>query len=42
VHGADSPELVDVTDLGRLLYACLVSRRRFSRFCSEPQCPKRL
>jgi putative peptidoglycan lipid II flippase len=26
VHGADPPELVDVTDLGRLLYACLVSR----------------
>src|SRR3712207_2536249 len=26
VHGADTPELVDVTDLGRLLYACLVSR----------------
>ena len=26
VHGADAPELVDVTDLGRLLYACLVSR----------------
>jgi putative peptidoglycan lipid II flippase len=26
VHGADNPELVDVTDLGRLLYACLVSR----------------
>jgi putative peptidoglycan lipid II flippase len=26
VHGADTPELVDVTDLGRLLYACLVAR----------------
>jgi putative peptidoglycan lipid II flippase len=26
VHGADTPELVDVTDLGRLLYACLVGR----------------
>ena len=26
MHGADTPELVDVTDLGRLLYACLVSR----------------
>ncbi len=26
VHGASTPELVDVTDLGRLLYACLVSR----------------
>ena len=26
VHGADTPELVDVLDLGRLLYACLVAR----------------
>ena len=26
VHGADTPELVDVLDLGRLLYACLVCR----------------
>ncbi|MCW2812082.1 MAG: hypothetical protein JWP61_2540 [Friedmanniella sp.] len=26
VAGADTPELVDVLDLGRLLYACLVSR----------------
>ena len=26
VHGADTPELVDVTDLGRLLYAGLVGR----------------
>ena len=26
VHGADTPELVDVTDLGRLLYAALVCR----------------
>ena len=26
VHGADTPELVDVTDLGRLLYASLVCR----------------
>ena len=26
VHGADTPELVDVTDLGRMLYASLVSR----------------
>jgi putative peptidoglycan lipid II flippase len=26
VHGADTPELIDVTDLGRLLYASLVSR----------------
>ena len=26
VLGADTPELVDVTDLGRLLYACLVGR----------------
>ena len=26
VHGADTPELIDVTDLGRLLYACLVAR----------------
>jgi putative peptidoglycan lipid II flippase len=26
VHGASSPELVDVLDLGRLLYAALVSR----------------
>ncbi len=26
VHGADSPEMVDVTDLGRLLYAALVCR----------------
>jgi putative peptidoglycan lipid II flippase len=26
VNGADTPELVDVADLGRLLYACLVSR----------------
>jgi putative peptidoglycan lipid II flippase len=26
VHGADTPELVDVTDLGRLLYATLVCR----------------
>ncbi len=26
VHGADTPELVDVTDLGRLLYATLVAR----------------
>ena len=26
VHGADTPELIDVTDLGRLLYASLVCR----------------
>jgi putative peptidoglycan lipid II flippase len=26
VHGADTPQLVDVTDLGRLLYASLVCR----------------
>jgi putative peptidoglycan lipid II flippase len=26
VHGADTPELIDVTDLGRLLYAGLVAR----------------
>ena len=26
VHGANTPELVDVTDLGRLLYASLVCR----------------
>ena len=26
MHGADTPELVDVTDLGRLLYASLVCR----------------
>jgi putative peptidoglycan lipid II flippase len=26
VHGADTPELIDVTDLGRLLFASLVSR----------------
>jgi putative peptidoglycan lipid II flippase len=26
VHGADTPELVDVLDLGRLLYAALVAR----------------
>src|SRR5215211_4160724 len=26
VHGADTPEHVDVLDLGRLLYACLVCR----------------
>ena len=26
VHGADTPELLDVTDLGRLLYASLVCR----------------
>ncbi len=39
VHGADTPELVDVTDLGRLLYACLVSRWPGGPAFSLPDAP---
>ena len=39
VHGADTPELVDVTDLGRLLYACLVSRWPGGPAYSLPDAP---
>ena len=35
VHGADTPELVDVPDLGRLLYACL-SVPLARRSCVQP------
>ena len=39
VHGADTPELVDVTDLGRLLYACLVARWPGGPAYSLPDAP---
>ena len=39
VQGADTPELVDVTDLGRLLYACLVSRWPGGPAYSLPDAP---
>ncbi len=39
VHGADTPELVDVTDLGRLLYASLVSRWPGGPAFSLPDAP---
>ena len=39
VHGADTPELVDVLDLGRLLYACLVSRWPGGPAYSLPDAP---
>ena len=39
VHGADTPELIDVTDLGRLLYACLVARWPGGPAYSLPDAP---
>ena len=39
MHGADTPELVDVTDLGRLLYACLVARWPGGPAYSLPDAP---
>ncbi len=39
VHGATTPELVDVTDLGRLLYAALVSRWPGGPAFSLPDAP---
>jgi putative peptidoglycan lipid II flippase len=39
VHGADTPELVDVTDLGRLLYASLVCRWPGGRAFGLPSAP---
>ena len=39
VHGADTPELVDVTDLGRLLYASLVCRWPGGPAFSLPDAP---
>jgi putative peptidoglycan lipid II flippase len=39
VHGANTPELVDVTDLGRLLYASLVCRWPGGRAFGLPSAP---
>ena len=39
VHGADTPELIDVTDLGRLLYASLVCRWPGGPAFSLPNAP---
>ncbi len=39
VHGADTPELVDVLDLGRLLYASLVARWPGGPAFSLPDAP---